>query len=124
MSGTLPQTGTTPSSGTQSSPLSGGAIPPASDAPSPTTTTLPTNRLDAIDKALSELQASQADHDKLWVKQASSASSLSDHINHLDQKLETFADVLSNDVKLATKSNDIPIYFTLFLDVFPYYLCY
>ncbi|KAL6044017.1 hypothetical protein QOT17_009787 [Balamuthia mandrillaris] len=109
MSGTSPQTGTTPSSGTQSGPLSGGAIPPASDTPSPTTTTLPTDRLDAIDQALSELRASQADHDKLWVKQASGASSLSDRIDHLDQKLETFADVLSNDVKLARKSNDVAL---------------
>ncbi|KAL6047133.1 hypothetical protein QOT17_016536 [Balamuthia mandrillaris] len=109
MSGTLPQTSTTPSSGTLSGSLSGGAIPPASNTPSPTTTTLPTDRLDAIDQALSELHASQADHDKLWVKQASSASSLSDRINHLDQKLETFADVLSNDVKLVRKSNDVAL---------------
>ncbi|KAL6078666.1 hypothetical protein QOT17_001316 [Balamuthia mandrillaris] len=109
MSGTSPQTGTTPSSGTQSGPLSGGAIPPASNTPSPTTTTLPTDRLDTIDQALSELHTSQVDHDKLWVKQASDASSLSDHIDHLDLKLETFADVLSNDVKLARKSNDVAL---------------
>ncbi|KAL6048531.1 hypothetical protein QOT17_020971 [Balamuthia mandrillaris] len=91
MSGTSLQTGTTPSFGTQSSSLSSGAISPASNTPSSTTTTLPTDRLDAIDQALSELCASQADHDKLWVKQASGTSSLSDCINHLDQKLETFS---------------------------------
>ncbi|KAL6042071.1 hypothetical protein QOT17_024605 [Balamuthia mandrillaris] len=39
----------------------------------------------------------------------SGASSLSDRIDHLDQKLETFADVLSNDVKLARESNDVAL---------------
>ncbi|KAL6049572.1 hypothetical protein QOT17_020383 [Balamuthia mandrillaris] len=105
MSGTSPQTGTTPSSGTHSGPLSGGAIPPASDTPSLTTTTLPTDRLDAIDQALSKLRASQADHNKLWVKQASGASSLSDHINHLDLKLETFADTKDRRMTLGSGSS-------------------
>ncbi|KAL6041054.1 hypothetical protein QOT17_025125 [Balamuthia mandrillaris] len=84
----------------RSGPLCGGAIAQASCTPSSTTTTtLPTDRLDALEQALSQLHASQADHDKLLVKQASDASSLSNHINHLDQKWETFADLLSNDIK-------------------------
>ncbi|KAL6067889.1 hypothetical protein QOT17_008574 [Balamuthia mandrillaris] len=98
--------GTTPSSGAQSGPLSGGAIPPASGTFPPTTTTLPTDRLDAIDQALSELRAIQADHDKLLVKQASDASSLPDRVDHLNQKLETFADELSYDAKQANERND------------------
>ncbi|KAL6040428.1 hypothetical protein QOT17_004241 [Balamuthia mandrillaris] len=100
MSGTSLQSGTTPSFGVQSGPPFSGAIPPASSTPSPTTsTTLPMDRLDAIDQALSELHASQADHDRLLVKQTSNTSSLSDHINHINAKLETFADELSNDIK-------------------------
>ncbi|KAL6068751.1 hypothetical protein QOT17_007936 [Balamuthia mandrillaris] len=106
MSGTSPQSGTTPSSGAQSGPLSGGAIPQASGTPSPTTTTLPTDRLDAIDQALSELHASQADHNKLLFKQASDAASLSDCVDHLNLKLETFADDLSYEAKQANKRND------------------
>ncbi|KAL6060041.1 hypothetical protein QOT17_013785 [Balamuthia mandrillaris] len=85
-----------PSSSAQSGPLSSGAIPPASGTPSPTitSTTLPMDRLDVINQALSELHASQADHDRLLVKQTSDASSLSDHIDHINAKLETFADEL------------------------------
>ncbi|KAL6052480.1 hypothetical protein QOT17_018573 [Balamuthia mandrillaris] len=111
MSGTLPQSGTTPSSDAQSGPLSSGAIPPASGTPSPITTftTLPTDRLDAIDQALSELRTSQADHDRLLVKQTSDISSLSDHINHIDAKLETFADELSNDIKQANEHNEVAL---------------
>ncbi|KAL6063750.1 hypothetical protein QOT17_011415 [Balamuthia mandrillaris] len=100
MSGTLPQSGTTPSSGAQSSSPSSGAIPPASSTPSLTTsTTLPMDRLDAIDQALSELHASQANHDRLLVKQAGDTSALFDHIDQIDAKLETFADELSNNIK-------------------------
>ncbi|KAL6048191.1 hypothetical protein QOT17_018774 [Balamuthia mandrillaris] len=112
MSGTSPQSGTTPSSGAQSGPLSGGAIPQASGTPSPTTTTLPTDRLDAIDQALSERRASQADHDKLY-KQASDAASLSDRVDHLNLKLETFADDLfyeaneRNDAAFAALNDSI-----------------
>ncbi|KAL6042816.1 hypothetical protein QOT17_024233 [Balamuthia mandrillaris] len=82
---TSSQSGTTPFSGAQSSPPSSGAIPSASSTSFPTTTTLPTDRLDAIDQALSELCTSQADHNRLLVKQTSDASSLSDHINHTMQ---------------------------------------
>ncbi|KAL6053344.1 hypothetical protein QOT17_018069 [Balamuthia mandrillaris] len=90
MSGTSSQSGTTPSSGAQSGPPSSGAIPPASGTPSPiTSTTLPTDRLDAIDQALSELWASQADHNRLL--------------------LETFADELSNDIKQANDSHDVAL---------------
>ncbi|KAL6076601.1 hypothetical protein QOT17_002723 [Balamuthia mandrillaris] len=94
-----------------SGPPSSGAIPPASGTPSPTTTstTLPTDRLDAIDQALSELRASQADHDRLLVKQTSDASSLSDHIHHIDAKLETFADELLNDIKRVNDSHDVAL---------------
>ncbi|KAL6066771.1 hypothetical protein QOT17_009354 [Balamuthia mandrillaris] len=59
------------------------------------------DRLDAIDQALSELRASRADHDRLLVKQTREASSLSDRIDHIDSKLETFADELSNGIKQA-----------------------
>ncbi|KAL6067884.1 hypothetical protein QOT17_008569 [Balamuthia mandrillaris] len=94
--------GTTPSSGAQSGPLSSGAIPPASGTPSPTTTstTLPTDRLDAIDQALSELRASRADHDRLLVKQAGDALLLC-------LTLETFADEISNDIKRANDRHDV-----------------
>ncbi|KAL6055102.1 hypothetical protein QOT17_017017 [Balamuthia mandrillaris] len=104
-----PQSGTTPSSGAQSSPPSSGAIPPASGTPSLTitSTTLPTDRLDAINQALSELCASQADYDRFLVKQTSNTSSLSDHIGHINAKLETFADELLNDIKQANDSHEV-----------------
>ncbi|KAL6071008.1 hypothetical protein QOT17_006514 [Balamuthia mandrillaris] len=67
-------------------------------------------RLDAIDQALSELHASRADHDRLLVKQASDASFFFfDCIDHIDAKLETFANELSNNIKQVNEYNNVAL---------------
>ncbi|KAL6070800.1 hypothetical protein QOT17_006557 [Balamuthia mandrillaris] len=67
------------------------------------------DRLDAINQALSELHTSQTDHNRLLVNQTSDASSLSDCINHINAKLENFADELSNDIKQANEHNKVAL---------------